>query len=57
MNRQLGNWVRAYMEYTLDTESPDNYHFWTAITILGAITKRQVWLDMNMFKVYPNSLA
>ena len=42
------------MEYTLDTESPDNYHFWTAITILGAITKRQVWLDMNMFKVYPN---
>ena len=42
------------MEYTLDTESPDNYHFWTAITILGAITKRQVYLDMNMFKVYPN---
>ncbi|KKL23906.1 hypothetical protein LCGC14_2420760, partial [marine sediment metagenome] len=55
MKRQLGNWIRAYMEYTLDTESPDTYHFWTALTMLGASTKRQVWLDMKMLgPVFPN---
>lgn len=54
MSRHLGNWLRAYMEYTRDTESPDSYHFWTAISILGAITKRQVWMEMHYFQIYPN---
>lgn len=42
------------MEYTRDTESPDSYHFWTAITILGAITRRQVYIDMHYFQIRPN---
>ena len=44
MKRQLANWITAYMEYTRATESPDAYHFWTAVSVLGAATARQVSL-------------
>lgn len=53
--RQLANWITAYMEYTRATESPDAYHFWTAISVLGAATARQVSLDFNYFTIFPNT--
>lgn len=52
--RQLGNWINAYMEYTRGTESPQAYHFWTAVTVLGSATARQVSFDFNYFTVFPN---
>lgn len=54
MSRNLSNWLRAYMEFTRDTESPDAYHFWSGVTILGAATKRQVHLNLNYFQIFPN---
>jgi uncharacterized protein DUF3987 len=54
MARNLANWVRAYMEYTRDTESPDAYHFWSAVAIIGAATKRQVHISLGHFTYYPN---
>src|SRR5258706_15425508 len=54
MARNLSNWLRAYMEFTRDTESPDAYHFWSAATIIGAASKRQVYLNLNYFQIYPN---
>jgi len=52
--RQLSNWITTYMEYTRGTESPEAYHFWTAVTVIGAATARQVSLDLNYFRIYPN---
>ena len=52
--RQLGNWINAYMEYTRATESPQAYHFWTAVTVLGSATARQVSFDFNYFTIFPN---
>ena len=52
--RQLNNWLKAWMEFTRDTESPDAYHFWTGATLVSSMTKRQVYVDMNFFRVYPN---
>lgn len=54
MARNLNNWLTAYMEYTADTESPAIYHYWVGCALISAATKRQVCLDLNMFKVYPN---
>ena len=54
MSRHLGNFLKAYMEFTTDTESPDAYHFWVGASLISAATKRQVYLDMNYFKIYPN---
>lgn len=42
------------MEYTQDTESPACYHFWVGCSLIAAATKRQIYLNMNMFKIYPN---
>src|SRR5678815_1088228 len=52
--RNLDNWLRANMEYTLDTESPSCYHYWTGCSLIAAITRRQICLNLNMFKIYPN---
>ena len=52
--RNLGNWLRAYMEFTRETESPDQYHFWVACSLISAATRRQIKLNMNQFEVYPN---
>lgn len=52
--RNLGNWLRAYIEYTAETESPDQYHYWTAVSLIAAATRRQVWLNLHYFKIFPN---
>lgn len=54
MSRNLGNFLKAYMEFTTDTESPDAYHFWVGASLISAATRRQVYLDMNYFRIYPN---
>ena len=53
--RKLENWLKAYMQFTRETESPDAYHFWTGISLLSAATKRQVYLEFNQFRIYPNT--
>ena len=42
------------MEFTQETESPAVYHYWVACTLISAATRRQVFLEMNMFRIYPN---
>jgi hypothetical protein len=43
------------MQFTQETESPDAYHFWTGVSLLSAATKRQVYLEFNQFRIYPNT--
>ena len=52
--RNLGNWLRAYMEFTRETESPDQYHFWVGASLISAATRRQIKLNLNQFNVFPN---
>lgn len=54
MARQLNSWLKAYMEATTDSESSDAYHFWTGVTIIGAATKRHLYLPLGKFKIHPN---
>lgn len=52
--RQCKNWLETYLEYTFLTEPPDNYHLWCGVSALAACLRRQVWIDMGFFNVYPN---
>lgn len=52
--RKAGNWINAYMEYVKESESPDSYHLWCALSSLSAVAKRNVWLDQNLYLLYPN---
>lgn len=52
--RRLDDWIKAYMEYSSFSESPDKFHFWTAISVLGGALRRRVWIDQIYFQWTPN---
>lgn len=53
-DRLLPNWIDAYMVYTAESRSPDEYHLWTAmVTIAGAI-RRKAFFNFEYFLLYPN---
>lgn len=49
-----GSWLTAYLAYTAESESPEEYHLWTAISVIAGVLKRQVFFDMGYFLLYPN---
>jgi hypothetical protein len=53
--RILGeSWLSAYRRYIIKQESPDIFHFWTAITLISAVLKRNVYVDRDAYQIYPN---
>lgn len=52
--RKVGNFLRAYLEYTKESESPDTYHIWTALSAVASVTRRKVWVDQGLYILYPN---
>lgn len=52
--RAVGNWLNGYMEYTKESESPDGYHIWTALSCLASVCRRNVWLDQGIYLLFPN---
>jgi hypothetical protein len=54
MARKFANWLKAYMQYTRDSESPTQFHFWTGVSVLAGALRRRVWIDMKKFQWTPN---
>jgi hypothetical protein len=54
MPRLVGNWLRAYAEYSKESESPESFHLWTALSVIASAARRNVWVDQGIFKLYPN---
>jgi hypothetical protein len=54
VGRKLGDWIGAYLDYTVDQESPEKIHFWTALTVISASLGRSVWMDRGAYLLYPN---
>lgn len=52
--RLLPDWIEAYMAYTADQESPDEYHQWVAISTISGAIRRRAFFDMGYFLLYPN---
>jgi hypothetical protein len=49
-----GSWLTAYLAYTAESESPEEYHLWTAISVIAGALRRSVFFDMGYFLMYPN---
>lgn len=49
-----GSWITAYLAYTSESESPEEYHLWTAISVISGALKRRVFFDMGYFSLYAN---
>ena len=54
MQRHFNNWLRAYMVFTTDSESPDSFHFWSGVATIAGALRRRVWIDMRKFQWTPN---
>lgn len=54
MARNFPNWLKAYAQYTRDSESPTQFHFWTGVSVLAGALRRRVWIDMKKFQWTPN---
>lgn len=57
MDRRLPDWILAYLDFTADHEAPEKIHMWTALAVLSAAVKRQVYLERPFYKLYPNIYA
>ncbi len=54
MQRKCDDFLQSYKEYTLDHESPDQFHMWIASSIIAGALRRKVWLDRGAYRLYPN---
>ena len=41
------------MEYSGFSEAPDNFHYWTGVSVLAGALRRHVWIDMGYFQWTP----
>ena len=48
------NFLADYRLFTSGDEAPENYHTWSALSVLASIIGRRVWTDWGRFRVYPN---
>jgi len=53
-DRLLPDWIQAYMAYTAESESPDEYHVWTALSTIAGAIRRKAFFDMGYFLLHPN---
>jgi len=42
------------MEFTRDSEAPDDLHFWTGVSTVAGALRRKVWIEMRKFQWSPN---
>jgi len=42
------------MTHTAKQESPDVFHFWTALSLIAASCRMNIWMDRGFYKLYPN---
>ena len=54
MSRSLDNWIQAYLVYTAESESPEEFHRWTAINVIASALQRKTFFPMGYFIHYPN---
>lgn len=54
--RLLGktSWIQAYLGYTNESESPEEYHKWVAISTIAGAMRRRSFYDYGYFLAYPN---
>lgn len=57
MSRHLPDWLEAYLLYTVESESPTEFHTWVGTSVIAGALEREVYYDMGYFLVYPNMYA
>jgi hypothetical protein len=48
------NFLRQFKSLFEGTEVPDRFAVWAGVSCLSAMLERRIWIDMNLFTIYPN---
>lgn len=54
MTKPDSNFLRKFVSLFQGTEVPDRFATWAGISCLSAMLERRIWIDMNIFTIYPN---
>lgn len=54
MPRALTDWISGYLQHSMHTESPEHFHFWSAVSTIAGALRRKTWLDMGYWQWFPN---
>lgn len=50
----MSTWIEDIQRQHKELESPASFWFWSAIAALSAVVKDSVWMDRQIFNLYPN---
>lgn len=48
------SWLSELIHQHRELESPTSFWYWSAIAAISAVVKDQVWLDRQIYNLYPN---
>ena len=54
MSKPDPNFLRKFVSLFRGTEVPDRFATWAGISCLSAMLERRIWINMNIFTVFPN---
>lgn len=52
--RKCKNWLRTYIDYTKEQESPSMFHLWVGISVIASALERKCYIDRGYYKLFPN---
>lgn len=53
-SQRLNSWIDSFLEFTTDIQSPEIFRRWAAISTIGAVLERKVWVMLSGGEIYPN---
>ena len=53
-HRNVEDWLHGFKFYTSESECPDNYLLWTALTTISAALQRRVYTKWIYYNFFPN---
>lgn len=48
------NWIDEVLSQHKELESPTTFWYWSGLCAISAVLRDNVWLDQQLYKVYPN---
>lgn len=52
--RRLGNWLKSFLEYVEQAESPIDYLRWVGLSTIAGAAQRKIYMDMELYYVMSN---
>jgi hypothetical protein len=49
------NFLTNLLDITKEAESPRSFMFWSGLSAISAATRRNVWVNKKIYKLYPNT--